>query len=121
MLKEVAAPRPRSAFVRGLPSKDLQPASTRAVSLLPANNDRHVLGGTALGATAWQEGPDENQLPKERDKDRLPQPSWQQSDDLQEYQAALRSQSATNKATSLKLELDAWHLPPAIVQASHKL
>ncbi len=107
----------RSAFMTGSSSKDLQEDTSAAGHQWPAGPARHVLPGPGSAVPACLEGLKEEQLLLEDAQDIL-QREWSQPGRFQQQQAISGSKAVADEATSLRLDLDAWHLPPAITQAS---
>ena len=101
--------------MKGRFSRDLQPThgSQGTSSLRSGRTDRHVSGGVQSADPAWLETLSKEQLLLEDEEGGLNQSFRQQS--------VLSSKKAAYEATSLKLDLDAWHLPPAIAQVTLRI
>ncbi|KAK9835774.1 hypothetical protein WJX74_007629 [Apatococcus lobatus] len=101
----------------GSSSKDLCSAEGKqaAGNHWPVVPDRHVFGGPGSAETARLASFKEDQLLLEDGQDEL-QRGRSQPGSLQQQQAISNSIEVADEATSLKLDLDAWQLPPAITQ-----
>lgn len=125
MLRQPTAPerKYRDAFVKGRYSRDLQPTNglQQPSDIRPVEDDRHVLGRLAGDLSKEQlflEGHSDTLFQSLRASELR---SGQQQAALHQQQSVLNSKLAADrvpKQTSLKLDLDAWHLPPAIAQVN---